>query len=195
MTPTVFPSRVRRTLLFVALALLLVPAAIFASAAEEPQVQVERIVRAMERQSLPEVWALAFELESLGEKAVPSIKIVQATSTEAGKLGCAKALLALGEPAEAAEALKGVMGDATDPETRLAAIRLLEAVTGVPSLGPYLVTLLEGTYDPKERIAVAKALWTASGSGKARSQVRQELLSALQSEDEDVRPFRAPVVA
>ncbi len=155
--------------------------------AEEPETKVERLVSAMDRRELQDIWALAYELENLGSEVIPSIRRSLETAKANGKLGCAKVLLSFGETAPAVEALKELIRTAGETSTKLAALGLLESTRNAPSLGPFLLDILDETYEPKERIAVAKTLWTVTTSGKVRRNVRDELLGALKSENEDIR--------
>ena len=72
--------------------------------------RVERMLLLLDKRQGDSFWSLVSRIEELGKPAIPALKSRLAAESEKTRLGCAKALLGLGDSAARREALK-TLGD------------------------------------------------------------------------------------
>ena len=104
--------RTSRLAMGLGLFLLLQLPATFAVAedAGDAAARVERLATMLQEREGDRFWSLVSRIEEIGEAAVPALKEKLSVDNEKTRLGCAKALLGLGNTTARREAL-GVLGN------------------------------------------------------------------------------------
>ncbi len=142
----------------------------------------KRIIARMAEAPLGGLWELSSELASMGEDAVTAVEDGLLSPSVKVKLGCAQALLVLGEPEEAEKALRGIVDSKEDSEYRIAALRLLRRSLD-EDLVPVLNRIAEEDPDPLVRIEAARTLWEVAEDTKAPKLLQR----FLESDDRRLR--------
>ena len=121
--------RTSRLAMGLGLFLLLQLPATFGVAADagDAAARVERLATMLQEREGDRFWSLVSRIEEIGEAAVPALKARLSADNEKTRLGCAKALLGLGDTNARSEAL-GVLGNLAaksgTKEVRIDAIRV-----------------------------------------------------------------------
>ena len=141
---------------------------------------VRSLVARMENQTLPEIWRSVDRLVSIGKNAVPVLREQMARTGDRPRLGCARALLRLGDLETREEAL-GVLvelvRETKDRETKIACIRSLTEHGEPEEVLEFLSGSFQETIDPFVTIALAKALWELDNVPEARAKMIEFLSS------------------
>lgn len=126
-------------------------------------------------------WRLARSLGALGPRAIAPLRDQLGSADATVRVAVAEALIGLGQPDGAVDALLAIATDTAQPRAvRRVAITLAGRVGGRAverTLGPRL----EAPDDPRIRLAIARALWHASQDRRASAQ--RVLVSLLRSPD------------
>ncbi len=133
-------------------------------------------IAAMAECALPDLWDHAGALETLGNSAAGAVKEGLKSASPQVRLGCAKALLALGEAESAEKAIKDIAESKAPVELRLAAFVLLRASLD-ETLAPVLQRIAQEDPDGRVRIEAARALWDVAEDRSARERIERFLLS------------------
>lgn len=136
--------------------------------------RVARYTERLEKKKGTEFWDTVLQLEALGEDAVdPIIKTLEGGKLAPEvRLGLAKALAALEEFEVSIDTFMDlVKGEKIDDEIRIKAAQMLGSY-GDEEMQEDLDALLTASYTPRVRIALAKALYIATGSTKGRIQLK-----------------------
>ncbi|HAK96292.1 MAG TPA: hypothetical protein DCM87_15195 [Planctomycetes bacterium] len=146
--------------------------------AQDPDIDaaVRARVTAMTECRLPELWDHAAALEALGAAAAGAIKDGLKSASPQVRLGCAKALLGIGNPEAGEKALRELADSKAPAEARLAALGLLRSSLD-DALGPVLQRLAQEDADPRVRIEAARTLWDVAEDRSARERIERFLLS------------------
>jgi carboxyl-terminal processing protease len=153
--------------------------------------EVETIVRRMERRSPSDVWGDERRLEALGDPAVPAIRKALETAGPTARLGCASALLALGQTDDAVDALVALVGTSEDRDLRIHAIKVLGGIdpgTGLETgkrVADALLEHLDDTFHPIEKVTLLKTLWRLSPENRVRAKTL--LKETLESDNPEYR--------
>jgi len=151
--------------------------------------QVARIVSRMERRDAGAIWSDVRRLRELGDPAVPVLRARLETSpSPIARLGCASALLDLGDATRAVDELLSLMWNAPERSIRIQAVRVLSRVTEGDlreKVAAQFDERLADTYAPSEKIALAQGLWKTSAD--RRIQAKDLLRDVLRSDDPDTR--------
>ena len=122
--------------------------------------EVRRVVSQLAESDVQGLWSLAAELEALAKEDNSALGVIEDELTSSSvtvRLGCAKALLAAGEPEEAERALR-LIADSREPTAvRIAALRLLRSSLD-EALPPVLSRLAARDPEPLIRISAARTL-------------------------------------
>jgi len=159
---------------------------LFTQALEAPgrasQVDVKKVFARMAEGPLEDVWEAAAELVAAGEDIIADLEDGLSSRSVKVRLGCADALLALGEPEEAEKALRGIADSKESRKVRTAALVLLRTSLD-EKLIPVLKRLAEEDPDPYIRIEAARTLWEVSEDTKAPKLLER----FLEAGDRDLR--------
>ena len=155
-----------RFLLLLLLIALLAPVSSPGQEFQDLEKKVKRYVGWMTKKNGPDVWEAALRLESLGKKAVPLIKAKIITLPEMAQVACAKALIIMEDRDYAIELLLRVLKDGKDRQAQIKATNLL-GIHGDYELEDALNAILDNTFDPYLKIAVAKTLWQVARTPQA----------------------------
>ncbi len=128
--------------------------------------QVERYISWMTKAKNPKIWDASLRLEKLGDEAVPLIKRRIRTLPEEAQVGCAKALIQLGEMDYGVQFLMEIIKEGKSLDAKMEAASLV-GVFGDFDLETDLDEALENTFNPYLKIALAKTIWQVSRSPKA----------------------------
>jgi carboxyl-terminal processing protease len=189
--------RLRRATLALFLALAGGAAALRAQAPSDAELQktVVDLVQSMEEQPLEALWKSVARLERLSaETVVPVLLEEIQRAGERAKLGCAKAIVQLGQADDkkaGLDALDELVRKSKKVEVRVAAVKLLGEFGEPEELLEFFQDLLEKETDPELSIALSRALWDIDHVPAAR----QKLISLLDSRDPMVRYAAAMALA
>ena len=177
------------------LLLLQLPAGFgLAEDAGDAAARVERLATLLQDREGDRFWSLVSRIEEIGEAAVPALKTRLSAENEKTRLGCAKALLGLGDTAARREALV-VLGNLAaksgGKEVRIDAIRIYGLVADPDEILDRLSGQLETEADPAILIALASCLWDVDNLPAARD----KLLSLLGSRNTGVSQEAALALA
>ena len=157
-------------------------------------VRVERLAAMLEDREGDRFWSLVSRIEEIGEAAIPALKARLSSESEKTRLGCAKALLGLGDSAARREAL-GVLGNLAaksgEKDIRIDAIRVYGLVGDPDEIIDRLSGQLETETDPAILIALASCLWDVDNLPEARD----KLLGLLGSRNTSVSQEAALALA
>ena len=177
------------------LLLLQLPAGFgLAEDAGDAAARVGRLATLLQDREGDRFWSLVSRIEEIGEAAVPALKKQLSAENEKTRLGCAKALLGLGDTAARREALV-VLGNLAaksgGKEVRIDAIRIYGLVADPDEILDRLSGQLETEADPAILIALASCLWDVDNLPAARD----KLLSLLGSRNTGVSQEAALALA
>lgn len=188
-------GRRRRTLVFalltVAIGVMTLSATISAQSRDSQKSvseRVARIISRMERRDVDSIWNDVRSLEALGDSAVPVIREAIADANPLGRLGCAGALLRLGQAKQAVDELLSLVWNAPDRAIRIQSIRILASVEDSElrkKIATQFSERLEDAYAPAEKISLAKALWDISADDRPRA--KDMLREVMKSDDPGTR--------
>ena len=188
--------RTSRLAMGLGLFLLLQLPATFAVAedAGDAAARVERLATMLQEREGDRFWSLVSRIEEIGEAAVPALKAKLSVDNEKTRLGCAKALLGLGNTTARHEAL-GVLGNLAaksgETKVRIDAIRVYGLVADPDEIIDRLSGQLETETDPAILIALASCLWDVDNLPAARD----KLLGLLGSRNTSVSQEAALALA
>lgn len=144
-------------------------------------------------------WELVHELRdvALGDSvaAVPHLQSVAADARPELVLVIARTLLEADAPNESAALLLPLMERGGEMGLEALAVLSHASFRRVPDVADRLAARLEQPLAADQRIAVARTLYRTSRAGRVRNTAREELLSALGSDDPDVRAEAALALA
>ena len=146
--------------------------------------EVERLVDAMNSESIDGIWDPARRLQRLGDAAVEPL--IEALDTATGKvrLGIAHALLGLGETSVPLDAIRAMVADdAVARDVRVRSLDLLGTWGDPDDDEEHLVAVLDDSFDPVLKAAAAKALWRLDQAPRSKI----ELKALLKSTEAEVR--------
>ena len=156
--------------------------------------RVERMVLLLDKRQGDSFWSLVSRIEELGKPAIPALKSRLAAESEKTRLGCAKALLGLGDSAARREALK-TLGDlaekSKDRDIKIDAIGVYGLVGDPDDIIDRLEEQLASETDPGILISLAVCLWDVDNLASARN----KLLDLLGSRDSAVSQEAALALA
>jgi carboxyl-terminal processing protease len=179
---------------FLLLLLIAAPAVGQPVASEQAAALVDRIVPLLERSNGDAFWMHVNRLEGLGKAAVPSLRAQLSAAGEKARLGCAKALLHLGDleaRREALQALSALARKGTSQEIQIEAIQILGLNEDPDEVLPVLEEIFDKTIDPQIVIPLARTLWEVDHVSRARDR----LVDLLRSKDIEVRHEAALTLA
>lgn len=167
--------------------------------AEEPKdhptsTLVEKLTSLLETQEGKRFWVAVSRLEGLGSTAIPSLRAKLSAPGEKTRLGCAKALLEIGDlesRREALETIARLAKGANSSAVQIDAIQIFGLKEDPDVVVPVLEELLEKTKDPGVTIPLARTLWEVDHISSARDR----LVELLQSRDVEVRTPAALTLA
>ena len=156
--------------------------------------RVARMVSMLQKRQGDSFWSLVSRIEELGKPAIPALKSRLAAESEKTRLGCAKALLGLGDSAARREALK-TLGDlaekSKDRDIKIDAIGVYGLVGDPDDIIDRLEGQLASETDPGILISLAVCLWDVDNLTSARN----KLLDLLGSRDSAVSQEAALALA
>ena len=156
--------------------------------------RVARMVSMLQKRQGDSFWSLVSRIEELGKPAIPALKSRLAAESEKTRLGCAKALLGLGDSAARREALK-TLGDlaekSKDRDIKIDAIGVYGLVGDPDDIIDRLEGQLASETDPGILISLAVCLWDVDNLTSARN----KLLDLLGSRDSTVSQEAALALA
>ncbi|MFP6633448.1 MAG: S41 family peptidase [Planctomycetota bacterium] len=156
--------------------------------------RVARMVSMLQKRQGDSFWSLVSRIEELGKPAIPALKSRLAAESEKTRLGCAKALLGLGDSAARREALK-TLGDlaekSKDRNIKIDAIGVYGLVGDPDDIIDRLEGQLASETDPGILISLAVCLWDVDNLTSARN----KLLDLLGSRDSAVSQEAALALA
>ena len=177
-------ARTYRLAAAVGLLLLLLPPDAFPKAEDDKaaSARVDRMVSMLPARQGDSFWSLVSRIEEIGKPAIPALKARLSSESAKTRLGCAKALLGLGDSTARREALS-VLGELAEKpgqtDVRIDAIRVYGLVADPDEIVDRLSGQLESETDPVILIALATCLWDVDNLPVARN----KLLSLLGSRD------------
>ncbi len=156
--------------------------------------RVERMLLLLDKRQGDSFWSLVSRIEELGKPAIPALKSRLAAESEKTRLGCAKALLGLGDSAARREALK-TLGDlaekSKDRDIKIDAIGVYGLAGDPDDIIDRLEGQLDSETDPGILISLAVCLWDVDNLASARN----KLLDLLGSRDSAVSQEAALALA
>ncbi|MCH2579711.1 MAG: S41 family peptidase [Planctomycetes bacterium] len=156
--------------------------------------RVARMVSMLQKRQGDSFWSLVSRIEELGKPAIPALKSRLAAESEKTRLGCAKALLGLGDSAARREALK-TLGDlaekSKDRDIKIDAIGVYWLAGDPDDIIDRLEGQLASETDPGILISLAVCLWDVDNLTSARN----KLLDLLGSRDSAVSQEAALALA
>ena len=156
--------------------------------------RVARMVSMLQKRQGDSFWSLVSRIEELGKPAIPALKSRLAAESEKTRLGCAKALLGLGDSAARREALN-TLGDlaekSKDRDIKIDAICVYGLVGDPDDIIDRLEGQLASETDPGILISLAVCLWDVDNLASARN----KLLDLLGSRDSTVSQEAALALA
>ena len=156
--------------------------------------RVERMLLLLDKRQGDSFWSLVSRIEELGKPAIPALKSRLAAENEKTRLGCAKALLGLGDSAARREALK-TLGDlaekSKDRDIKIDAIGVYGLAGDPDDIIDRLEGQLDSETDPGILISLAVCLWDVDNLASARN----KLLDLLGSRDSAVSQEAALALA
>jgi len=152
--------------------------------AEDVPAEVRIILKQMAKADDSALWRLSDRLSALGPRAVEPVKDALSDLPVRARLGAAAALVELGEETLGIGEIVAIAGDRDKVAAviRIAAIDVL-AIKGSADVEESILRLLDGAFDSRVRIALARTLWILTKDLRAKT----ELKRVLASEDADVR--------
>lgn len=149
---------------------------------ENLEKKVKRYLGWMTEKNKPDIWVAASRLEKLGKEAVPLIKREIKGLPEPAQVACAKVLVALKESEYGLQLMLQIAEKGQDQTARMDAIALI-GILGTYEMEDKLNQILEASFDPHLKIALAKSLWQISRHPQATKVLR----SFLASDNNDIR--------
>ncbi|WP_372370777.1 S41 family peptidase [Candidatus Uabimicrobium sp. HlEnr_7] len=125
------------------------------------QTKVDKYIKWMTRKKNPNIWGASAKLYALGTNASPVIKRKYRTLPVVAQLGCLKALVSLGELDYAQQKLLVILKERNPRDIKTMATGMLEVI-GDFELEEDLLEILDKTFDPYVKIAIAKLTWQIS---------------------------------
>ena len=144
--------------------------------------KVNRYVGWMLDDKKPDVWVAAARLEKLGRQALPILRRKVGVLPEMARVACAKVFISLNSSDYGLELLLKVVETGADPQAKLTAITLI-GIHGDFELEERLNKILENTFNPYIKIALAKTLWQVARNPRATSILK----SYLRSENTEIQ--------
>lgn len=136
----------------------------------------------MEKKQEADLWRSASRLESLGERAIPLIKLQMHKASEIVKIGCLKALLSLEQKDYCIHFLMEILETGKNKEAIVYAADML-SIHGDYELEERLLKMLDNTLDSYTKINISKVLWQVA----KHNQAKKILKDFLGSGNEDLR--------
>lgn len=162
---------------------------------EEIEAGVKQLIKRMEEQSVEHMWSSVRRLEALGTEIIPTLEKHLSSRNDKVRLGCAKALIHLGDLEKretAVEVLVQTIQKTRDKHVKTAAIRILGEDGDPEEVFGLLKGLLDKeTDEPDVLIALAKTLYEIDYDQDALSLLRK----LLESRDPEVRKSVALALA
>ena len=156
--------------------------------------RVARMVSMLQARQGDSFWSLGSRIEEIGKPAIPALKARLAAESGKTRLGCAKALLGLGDSAARREAL-AVLGDlaekSIEKSVKIDAIGVYGQVADPDEIIGRLEGQLASETDPTILISLAVCLWDVDNLSAARD----KLLDLLGSRDPPVSQEAALALA
>ncbi len=149
---------------------------------ENLEKKVKRYIGWMTEKNKPDVWVAASRMERLGQEAVPLIKREIKNLPENAQVACAKVLISLKDSEYGMQILLQVAEKGQGYTARLDAIAII-GIYGSYEIEDKLNQILEASFDPHIKIALAKSLWQVSRLPHASEILR----SFLSSDNNDIR--------
>jgi len=140
--------------------------------------RISRYIKWLDKKQGPDFWNTILKLEVLGEDAAPLIqkRLAESELSDKVKLGLGKVLITLDEEDAGLDLLYRLLAGSKDKQVRIMAAGLLGSL-GAASLETKLLKVLDGTFDAYLRIAVAKALYNATGAVRGVHELKALLKS------------------
>ena len=172
------------------MALLVAPSTLFAQAAGS----LDRLVSQLEKKDGEAFWSTVTRLEDVGRPAQDTLREALDAPGEKTRLGCAKALLQVGDARARKAALRVIeelAGASQSKTVRIDAILIFGALGDPDRALEILTPLLETSLDPELLVPVAKTVWEIDHVRAGRD----KLVLLLESRDADVRADAALALA
>lgn len=144
--------------------------------AQNIEEKVDKYIKWMVRDKNPNFLGAAERLQKLGIKAVPVIKRKSRDLPGRAKLGCFQALINLGELDYVQEKLLRFLKKRNKRHSKVMAANMLEMI-GDFDLEEDLLEILDSTFDPFVKIAIAKTTWQVSRAPAAIKTLKSFLRS------------------
>src|SRR5690606_5763053 len=130
--------------------------------------QVAAAVEQMRSGVVSEVYSAAYDLSDLGDATVPLLrKVVSEDDDPWVQLGCLRALVDLDAVDDAAvDRLVDLAGVDQEASVRVAALDLVGLLQPSSRVAGELVDLLDRTYDPNVKAALAKTLYAVGDASR-----------------------------
>lgn len=149
--------------------------------------KVKGALSRMEGARLADVYAVANELNDLGDAVVPILKRELASlDDEKAMLGCLRALASLDAVDDSAAKLLDLAGPDQDQEVRIAALFLIRDLPPTDEAEERVSKYLDDTLDPRVKCALAQCLYEI-GDGASQKRSLAELKKLLRSDDRSLR--------
>ncbi|NUM34155.1 MAG: PDZ domain-containing protein [Candidatus Brocadiae bacterium] len=149
---------------------------------QELEQKVERYLKGIDQKKEMDVWKAASRLESLGEKAVPIIKLQIPKVSDMGKIVCLKTLLAYDQKDYCIHFLMEILETGKSKDAIVYAADLL-SIYGDYEIEERLVKMLDNTLDSYTKISISKVLWQVAKNNLAKKNIKE----FLDSSNEDLR--------
>jgi C-terminal peptidase prc len=131
------------------------------------------------------VWSLSESLAAVGREAIRPLKESLASATPARRLAISRALVLLDDLTLALGEMRNLVDDeAAAPELKEAALRVI-GQEGEIEESEWLADRVDTTFEPRVKMAMAKALWALNFSNKGKG--KEVLRAFLESDDPDLQ--------
>jgi len=165
---------------------------------EEVKNSVKRLLERMKEQQVSHMWSSVRRLEELGKDVIPTLEEKLGSGNERVKLGCAKALIHLGDLetrenaiAELTELIQNQNGKKVQSDVKVAAIQILGEHGDPDEVFSLLKSIADREINPDVSIALAKTLYEIDYDSDSRTTLRKY----LQSRDPEIRKSAALALA